>query len=100
MIDGCYFPFRASRFSRIVLLLMFIVESSRLLGMLAQNTNFGSDFIARVNTSGVLGSLLHSARHDLGYYQSRLMYQDCKLDLKKHRPITDKHCKKNCVFPD
>ena len=25
MIYGCYFPFRASRFSRIVLLLMFIV---------------------------------------------------------------------------
>ena len=44
------------------------VYCSRLLGKLAQHTNFGSDYIARVNPSGILGSLLHSARHDLGYY--------------------------------
>ena len=44
------------------------VYCSRLLGTLAQNANFGNDFIARVNPSGVLGSLLHSIRHDVGYY--------------------------------
>ena len=44
------------------------VYCSSLLGTLAQNTNFWSDSIARVNPSGVLGSLLHSVRHDLGYY--------------------------------
>ena len=47
---------------------VFDVYYSRLLGMLEQNNNFGSDFVGRVNPSGVLGSLLHSARHDLGYY--------------------------------
>ena len=36
--------------------------------MLAQNTNFGSDSIARVNPSGISGSLLRSARHDLDCY--------------------------------
>ena len=56
--------------------------------MLAQNTNFGSDCIARVNLSGILVSLLHSPRHDLGYYMSSLIYQDCKPDFKKHGPIT------------
>ena len=42
------------------------VYFSCLLGMLAQNTNVGSDSVARVNPSGILCSLLHSARHDLG----------------------------------
>ena len=49
------------------------VYCSRLLGMLAQNPNFGSDSIARVNPSGVLCSLLYSVRHDLGYYESSLI---------------------------
>ncbi len=44
------------------------VYCSRLLGMLEQNNNFVSDSVARVNPSGALCSLFHSARHDLGYY--------------------------------
>ena len=39
------------------------VYCSRLLGMLAQTTNF-----ARVNPLGILGSLLRSARRELVYY--------------------------------
>ena len=54
--------------------------------MLAQHTNFGSDSIARVNPSGVLGGLLHSTRHDLGsmllLVQINLSgMQYCKLDF-------------------
>ena len=52
----------------VVVVVVVAVYCSRLLGMLAQNTNFGSDSIPRVNTSDILGRLLHSARHDLGCY--------------------------------
>ena len=44
------------------------VSCPPLLGVLSQTTNFGSDSMANVNQSGVLGSLLHSARRDLGFY--------------------------------
>ena len=51
MIYGCYFEIQSVKFqshSAVV-----DVYCSRLLGMLGQNTNFGSDCIARVNPSGV-----------------------------------------------